>query len=90
MDRGYDYVRSKEQHSLSIGISESNGNIDNSLEYWWGWNECWLCPSPSETFEILLNKQGYKERRVYFKASDLEIYDGKIIVPLGSVYLEKI
>ena len=44
---------------------------------------------PSKEFEIVVTKDGFGEKRIFFKGSDLKVVDDKLFVPIGEVYLDK-
>ena len=89
IDKGFDTYRSKVENSMVIGKSDSHGAINTKFEYFWGYNKSWFHREPSMSFEILVTKQGYKERRLFFKASELERFGDYFQIPLGVLQFER-
>lgn len=89
IDKGFDTYRSKGENKEEIGKSDDHGIINTKFEYFWGYDKSWFYKEPPMTFEILFTKQGFKERRLFFKANDLEHSGDHFQVPLGVLKLEK-
>lgn len=86
-DKGYDEYRENKNLLLSIGHSDSDGNINHKFEYFWGRSEGLFYSKPSKKFEIVLQKEKYKEIIVPFSGKG---QSGTIYVDLKTVYMERI
>jgi hypothetical protein len=89
IDKGLDTYRSKVENSIEIGKSDSHGAINTEFEYFWGYDKSWFHKEPPLSFEILVTKQGFKEKRLFFKAFELERSGDYFQVPLGVLQLDK-
>ena len=89
IDQGFDTHRSKVENRMEIGKTDDHGVINAKFEYFWGYDKSWFHKEPPMTFEILVTKQGFKERKLFFKAADLKRSEDHIQVPLGVLQLEK-
>ena len=89
IDKGFDTYRSKVENRMEIGKANDHGVINTKFEYFWGYDKSWFHKEPLMTFEILVKKQGFKERKLYYKVADLEQSGEYIIIPLGVLQLEK-
>jgi hypothetical protein len=89
IDKGFDIYRSNIENSMEIGKSDDHGVINTKFEYFWGYDKSWFHKDPSMTFEILVTKQGFKEKRLFFKAADLERSGDFTQIHLGVLQLVK-
>lgn len=88
VDTGFDYVRSKEHFAKSVGVTNVEGRLDTKLDYIWG-NQgiLWIKPSSKKTFDISVERNGYRKRILSFKAKELKEYAGALKVELGDIEL---
>ena len=89
IDKGFDTYRSKVENSMEIGEANNRGVINTKFEYFWGYDKSWFHKEPPMIFEILVIKKGFKERKLFFKAADLEQSDDYMQISLGVLQLEK-
>ena len=87
IDTGYDDVLSKHQKPVKIGQSNSRGKIIVHFNYWWGRKTSAFDNKPKATFDILLSKEPYVEKRFRFKESELKTDGLTFLVNLEDVYL---
>ncbi|CAB1060827.1 hypothetical protein D1BOALGB6SA_5594 [Olavius sp. associated proteobacterium Delta 1] len=87
IDTGFDDKRHKRQSPLAIGKSDDSGTINIDFEFWWGRTEGPLKNKPEKTFTVELEADNYQTKRFDYRADDLTRENGKIIVPLGNIYL---
>jgi len=88
IDKGFDNHRSKIENSREIGETDASGTINDNFEYFWGYDSSMFHKEPLMTFEILVLKQGFKEKRFFFKTKELERSGNSILIPLGVIHLE--
>ncbi|MBW2436610.1 MAG: hypothetical protein JRF29_04980 [Deltaproteobacteria bacterium] len=87
IDTGYDDILSKRQEPVKIGQSDSRGKIIAHFNYWWGRKTSAFDNKPKATFDILLSKEAYLEKRFQFKESALKTDGLTFLVDLEDVYL---
>ncbi len=86
-DKGYDASRENKNLLIPIGHSDLNGKIDQKFEYFWGRSEGLFHSDPLKNFDIVLQKEEYKE--VAFPFSGLN-QSRTIYIELKTIYMEKI
>ena len=87
IDTGYDDILSKKQKPLEIARSNSRGKIAARFNYWWGRKVSSFDPGPKATFDIVLSRESYVEKRLQFKQSELQTDGVSFLVNLEDVYL---
>ena len=87
IDTGYDDILSKNQKPLEIARSNSRGKIAARFNYWWGRKVSAFDPGPKATFDIVLSRESYVEKRLQFKQSELQTDGVTFLVNLEDVYL---
>jgi hypothetical protein len=71
VDTGFDYVRSKEHFAKNVGMTNGEGRLETKFDYFWG-NQgiLWIKPSSKKTFDITVERNGYRKRTLSFKAKN--------------------
>jgi hypothetical protein len=87
IDTGYDDILSKKQKPLKIARSNSRGKIAARFNYWWGRKVSAFDTGPKATFDIVLSREAYAQKRLRFKQSDLQTDGVTFLVNLEDVYL---
>lgn len=87
IDTGYDDILSKRQKPVKIARSNSRGIIAARLNYWWGHKTSAFGNGPKATFDIVLSRESYVEKRLHFKQSELKTDGVTFLVNLEDIYL---
>lgn len=87
IDTGYDDTLSKQQTPVKIARSNARGKIAARLNYWWGKKMSVFDNRPKATFDIVLSREAYAEKRFHFKESELQTDGVTFLVNLEDVYL---
>lgn len=87
IDTGYDDTLSKQQTPVKIARSNARGKITARFNYWWGKKMSVLDNRPKATFDIVLSREAYAEKRFHFIESELQTDGVTFLVNLEDVYL---
>lgn len=87
IDTGYDDILSKKQMRVKVTHSNSRGKVAARFNYWWGRKTSAFDAGPKATFEIVLSREDYVEKRLQFKQSELQTDGVTFFVNLEDVYL---
>jgi hypothetical protein len=87
IDTGYDDILSKKQKPFEITRSNSRGKVTARFNYWWGRKVSALDAGPKATFDIVLSRESYVEKRLQFKQSELQTDGVTFLVDLKDVFL---
>ena len=89
VDKGFDYYRSTINYSLKVCNTDELGVFEQDFEYFWGAKKAWFYKKPTKAFEILIKRDGFIDKRSNFLADDLTRKDGRLVVLVGDIFLEK-
>ncbi len=92
VDKGLDYVRSRNPSRwiIYIGKTDSNGRFALNFDYTWGIVTKSSKPPPaSGTFQIRVQHKGYRPYQAEFSMAKLQRTGNHDIVDLGTVRLNK-
>jgi hypothetical protein len=102
VDRGFDYVRSKNTAAgtTKLGVSGNNGMLDFTYPYFWGRNEPFLLyffdyhlnlspRKPCKTFDLIFKKDGYIEKTMRYDAKTLTERNNVVEVDIGQVKMDR-
>lgn len=87
IDTGYDDILSKKQKPFKMTRSNSRGKISVRFNYWWSRKVSAFDTGPKATFDIVLSRESYVEKRLQFKQSELQTDGVTFLVNLEDVYL---
>ena len=87
IDTGFDEALSKKAIQIEIGTSDSRGRIDLRFNYLWFRKKSILYGPTSETFDIILAREGYETKKFHFRESELETDGITYLVNLENVYM---
>ena len=87
IDTGYDEVLSQRQEPIKVGQSDARGKITARVNYWWGRKTSVFDDQPGATFDILLTREAYVDKRIPFKESELKTDGLTFLVNLEDVHL---
>jgi hypothetical protein len=88
IDTGFDEEKSKILYSKEIGESTISGQINIEYFYEWGGHDGTLSKyKPKMTYEIMLAKPGFENKRYTFKAPE-DARKGTVSVLLGKIYIQ--
>ncbi len=87
IDTGYDDILSKRQKPVKITQSNSRGKITARFNYWWGRKTSVFANPPKATFDIVLSRESYADKRLHFKESELKTDGVTFLVNLEDVHL---
>jgi hypothetical protein len=87
IDTGFDDILSKKQKPVKITSSNSRGKIAARFNYFWGRRVSAFDTGPKATFDIVLSKESYVEKRLPLKQSELQTDGVTFLVNLKDVYL---
>ena len=87
IDTGFDDILSKKQKPVKIARSDSRGKIAARFNYLWGRKVSAFDTGPKATFDIVLSRESYVEKRLQFKQSELQTDGVTFLVNLEDVYL---
>ena len=87
IDTGYDDILSERQEPIKIGQSDARGKITARINYWWGRKTSAFDDQPKATFDILLTREAYVDKRIPFKESELKTDGLTFLVNLEDVHL---
>jgi hypothetical protein len=87
IDTGYDDILSKKQLAVEVTRSNPRGKVAARFNYWWGRKTSAFDAGPKATFEIVLSREDYEEKRLKFKQSGLQTDGVTYFVNLKDVYL---
>ena len=87
IDTGYDDTFSKQQKLFEIARSNSRGKIAARFNYWWARKQSAFSNQPPATFDIVLSRESYADRRLHFSESELKTDGVAVLVNLKDVYL---
>ncbi len=88
IDTGFDDVLCNHHLVKKIGESDNGGVVNIEFDFFWGETKGLLKRESKKSFMIELTGEKYQKKRFYFKADELAIKSGKIIVPLGEILLK--
>lgn len=89
IDTGFDDILSKKQKPVKITSSNSRGKIAARFNYFWGRRVSAFDTGPKATFDIVLSKESYVEKRLPLKQSELQTDGVTFLVNLEDVYLAR-
>lgn len=87
VDTGYDSKLSKKDVKHEVGITDDQGRIHDRFNYWWGYEEGILKSTPKETFDIVVEKTGYRPLTLHFNGKNMNQKNSAIQVEMGNVAL---
>ncbi len=71
-----------------IAKSDSMGQINGELSYFWGGRSHFLVPASRGKFSLVLTHERYKEKTMVFRVSELSEEGRYYVLELGSLALE--